>query len=61
MTAVHTQAASMLALNQAAQEELMRTGAAFRQVAQSYTEVDEAAAESVLFALFPITNPWLAW
>ncbi|WP_240316411.1 PE family protein [Mycobacterium persicum] len=56
-----TQAASILALNQAAQEELMRTGAAFRQVAQSYTEVDEAAAESVLLALFPMTNPWLAW
>lgn len=56
-----TQAASILALNQAAQEELMRTGAAFRQVAQSYTEVDEAAAESVRLALFPMTNPWLAW
>ncbi|ETZ99466.1 hypothetical protein I547_5727 [Mycobacterium kansasii 824] len=51
----------MLALNQAAQEELVRTGAAFRQVAQSYTDVDEAAAESVLLALFPMTNPWLAW
>ncbi|AGZ49055.1 PE family protein [Mycobacterium kansasii] len=61
VTAFHTQAASMLALNQAAQEELVRTGAAFRQVAQSYTDVDEAAAESVLLALFPMTNPWLAW
>lgn len=61
VTAFHTEAASMLDLNQAAQHELMRTGAAFRQVAQTYAEVDQTAADSVLSALFPMTNPWLAW
>lgn len=60
VTAFQSEAASMLDLHQAAQKELMRAGAAFRQIAQTYTAVDGAAAERLLLALFPITNPWLA-
>jgi hypothetical protein len=33
----------MLALNKAAQEDLMRTGAAFTQIARIYSQVDDAA------------------
>ena len=38
------EAAQLLAPNKAAQEELMRTGAAFTQIARMYTETDAAAA-----------------
>ncbi|SOJ55550.1 PE family immunomodulator PE35 [Mycobacterium simulans] len=53
--AFHTEAASLLALNQAAQEELMRAGSAFTQIAQTYTEVDEAAA-TLVFGSFSLPS-----
>ncbi len=58
VTAFHEEAASMLDLHRAAQEELMRTGAAFTQIAQTYTDVDRSAADSVVFNAFPMSNPW---
>jgi hypothetical protein len=57
--AFHTQANSLLALHNAAQEELMRAGAALTQIADTYIQTDEAAAENLMFAAFPISNPWL--
>lgn len=56
VTAFHAEAANMLALHQAAQEELMRTGTALTQIAQTYTEVDEAAAETLVFGFNPLPN-----
>ncbi|GAB7147274.1 PE domain-containing protein [Mycobacterium riyadhense] len=53
--AFHEEAAALLALNQAAQQELMRTGSAFTQIAQTYTEIDEAAA-SLVFGSFPMPS-----
>ncbi|MHA7652483.1 PE family protein [Mycobacterium sp. ML4] len=58
-TAFHQEAASMLSLNKAAQEELMRTGAALVQIAQTYTDVDQSAAESLVFNALPISKPWI--
>jgi hypothetical protein len=43
-TAFSTAAAQMLALNNAAQGELMRTGAAFTDIARRYAETDAAWA-----------------
>jgi hypothetical protein len=45
-----SEAVQMLALNKAAQEELMRTGVALTQIAQIYAQVDEAAARNLAFA-----------
>ena len=56
--AFHAEATSMLNLNMAAQEELMRVGAALSHIAQTYTEVDETAARAVVFNPLPISNPW---
>jgi PE family len=41
------EAVHLLSLSQAAQEELMRTGEAFTQVARMYIETDETAARRV--------------
>lgn len=41
------EAAQLLALSQAAQYELMRTGVAFTQIARTYAETDAAAAGCV--------------
>lgn len=46
--AFEAEAASMLALNAAAQEELVRVGQALAQIAQLYSAVDEHAAETVV-------------
>src|SRR6476620_6430156 len=56
--AFHDEAASMLNLNMAAQEELMRVGAALSHIAQTYSDVDETAARAALFSAFPMSNPW---
>jgi len=53
-TAFHSEAAAMLALHQAAQEELMRTGQALTQIAQTYAAVDEAAAHNLVFGFHPL-------
>jgi hypothetical protein len=45
-------------LNQAAQEELTRTGAAFTQIARIYTETDAATAE--LLGANPLSSYRLA-
>jgi hypothetical protein len=42
-----TEAAQLLALSQAAHEELMRTGEAFTQIAQLYSQTDAAAANLI--------------
>ncbi|OSC38953.1 PE family protein [Mycobacterium decipiens] len=47
--AFEAEAASILSLNKAAQEELMRAGEAFTQIAQTYTEADQAAADALVF------------
>lgn len=60
VNAFHAEAAALLELNKAAQEELMRAGQAFTQIAETYTDVDQAAANSVEFAALPMTNPWRA-
>jgi hypothetical protein len=54
-----TEAAQMLALNQAAQEELMRMGQAVAEIARMYSEVDATAAGSLAGAAVgvPFGNP----
>lgn len=42
------EAAQFIALNQAAQQELMRAGSAIGDIARMYSEVDSTAAEAVL-------------
>ncbi len=59
VTAFHQEAALMLDLHKAAQGELMRTGATLTQVAQTYTDVDQSAADSVIFSTFSMPNPWV--
>ncbi|MDT5220801.1 MAG: hypothetical protein QOF15_2906 [Mycobacterium sp.] len=56
--AFHAEATSMLNLNMAVQEELMRVGAALSRIAQTYTDVDETAARAVAFNSLPMSNPW---
>ncbi|WP_310766901.1 PE family protein [Mycobacterium sp. Z3061] len=58
VAAFHQEAASMLELHRAAQEELVRTGTAFTQIAQTYTDVDRSAADSVVISALPMSNPW---
>jgi hypothetical protein len=57
VTAFHQEAASMLELQQAAQQELMRAGAAFTQIARAYADVDESAAKSLVFNAVMSSNP----
>jgi PE family len=47
-TAFSAEAASMLALQRAAQEELIRTGAALIDIARMYAQVDETAAGTLM-------------
>jgi hypothetical protein len=49
-TAFHQEAVSMLELHRAAQEELLRTGAALTQISQTYTDADRSAADAVFFS-----------
>lgn len=56
--AFHQDAAAVLNLHQAAQQELMRTGSALTQIAQTYTDADRTAADAVAFAALPMSNPW---
>lgn len=44
VAAFEYEAAALLALNKAAQEELIRAGDALMQIAQSYIDLDESAA-----------------
>lgn len=60
VAAFHEEAAAMLDVHRAAQEELMRTGAAFTQIAQTYTEADQSAADSLVFNAIPVSIPWVA-
>lgn len=55
--AFHTEAAALLELNRAAQEELIRAGAALTQIAQTYTAADQMAANSLAI---PMSNPWIS-
>ncbi|MHA7649979.1 PE family protein [Mycobacterium sp. ML4] len=48
VAAFTNEAAQMLALNQAAQQELMRVGSAIGDIARMYSDVDVAAADSVV-------------
>ncbi|MBX9978884.1 MAG: PE family protein [Mycobacterium sp.] len=59
-TAFEQHAGSLLEVHRAAQEELMRTGAALTQIAQTYTDADRAAAESVIISALPMSNTWAA-
>ncbi|AGZ51215.1 PE family protein [Mycobacterium kansasii] len=47
VAAFTAEAAQLLALNQAAQEELRRAGEAFADIARMYTDVDTTAATSL--------------
>jgi hypothetical protein len=49
-TAFAAEAAQLLALHRAAQEELIRTGAAVTEIARRYAETDAAAAAAVISA-----------
>ncbi|UXA07003.1 PE domain-containing protein [Mycobacterium sp. SMC-2] len=51
------EATAFLALNTAAQEELVRTGTAVLDITRMYSEVDAAAAGSVLGLRPPATYP----
>jgi PE family len=46
--------ASMPALNNAAQEEPGRSGTALTRIAPTYSEVDKAAADALVFAFDPL-------
>jgi hypothetical protein len=48
VAAFATEAAQLLALNQAAQEELMRAGQAVAEIARMYSEADATAAGSLV-------------
>lgn len=50
------EAASMLASNTAAQEELMRTGSALTDIARMYGESDDTAAGALAFSASPMTR-----
>ncbi len=58
MLAFADDAAQLLALNQAAQQELMRTGEAFTRIARIYQEADVLAARRV--GAIPFGAPELA-
>ncbi len=53
-------AGSILELHRAAQQELIRTGAALTQIAQTYTDADQSAAQAVIVSALPMSNPWAA-
>lgn len=48
VTAFTSDAAQVIALHQAAQQELMRVGAAIGDIARMYSDVDAEAAQSVM-------------
>ncbi len=48
VTAFTNEAAQMIALNQAAQQELMRLGSAIGDIARMYSDADAGAAQRVL-------------
>ena len=50
------EAATMLASNTAAQEELMRAGTALTDIAQMYGESDDAAAGALTFSCSAMTR-----
>ena len=54
VTAFHADAADLLALHKAAQEELLRTGQVLAQIALTYAEVDEAATSNLVFGFKPL-------
>lgn len=58
--AFQNEAASLLQLHAAAQQELMRAGTAFIEIAQTYTDVDESAARAVVFSALPMSARWSA-
>lgn len=58
IVAFQQDATSMLELHEAAQQELMRTGTALTQIAQTYTESDRSAAESLVISALPMSKPW---
>lgn len=60
VTAFQQEAESMLKLNRAAQEELIRAGVAFTQIAQTYADTDRSAAESLVLSALPMSNPWIS-
>lgn len=53
--AFQQEATALLDLHRAAQEELMRTGTALTQIARTYTDADEAAANSLALRVLPIS------
>lgn len=57
-TAFHQEAASMLELHRAAQEELLRTGAALTHISQTYTDADRSAADAVVFSALSMPKAW---
>jgi hypothetical protein len=50
------EAATMLASNTAAQEELMRTGSALSDIARMYGDSDETAAGALMFSANPMSR-----
>jgi len=58
VTAFHEDAAALLQVHRAAQEELVRTGTAFTQISQTYTDADRSAADAVILSALPMSNPW---
>ncbi len=50
------EAATMLAANSAAQEELMRTGSALTDIARMYGESDDTAAGALAFSSTPMSR-----
>jgi hypothetical protein len=56
MQALEAEASAMLGLNRAAQEELIRAGNALTQLAHTYTQVYEAAANTLVFGSGPLAR-----
>ncbi|OBK15854.1 PE family protein [Mycobacterium asiaticum] len=50
------EAATMLASNAAAQEELMRTGSTLTDISRMYSESDDSAANALLFSANPMSR-----
>lgn len=56
VAAFHAEAASVLSVNKAAQDELMRAGTALTQIAQTYADADQSAADSLVINALPMWN-----
>lgn len=59
--AFHQEATALLELHTSAHQELMRSGAAFTQIAQTYTDADQSSADSLIDNALSMPNPQITY